>query len=720
MVWRNTPASGWRSKTPHCRAGPRGKGFPALPGGATSIPTARAFYNRAMRKIGIQISVAAVLLAVLGLGLLPQGALAQGTPGGASAAPAGIAPGEPNPSMPAPDPALVRYLGIKGNGGGRFSADGKWLAFSTSWTGTTQKWLMPVDGGFPRQITYGADAISFCDFSYHDPNLMIMGVAAGGNERTQIYTIRPDGTGLTELAVDPAVWHNMGDWSRDGRYVCYSSNKRDERFFDIYVQEVGSDGKPVGEARLVAQKDAILGAGSFSPNGRYLLVSEALSNVDNSVSLLDWQSGEMKLLTPHQGDANFGDFCWADDSTLYFVTNENREFMAIARMRLPDSAGLAAWTPAYELVQTPEMDVTGINISDNGAVIGWSVNDKGFERASLAGLPSFEPLKNSSGTMKMRVPEIPEGLQAVGQFDRQGRFVILQCSGAGGPGDLYRYDLRSGSTMRLTYASLGGLDPKQFVTPRLVEYSSFDNKKISAILYEPKGSKPAGGWPVIVEAHGGPEGQSQPWFDPQVQYYLSRGVAVMLPNPRGSSGYGKTFMTLDNIENRWKSVADYAAAYDWLVAQKFADPRRIAITGGSYGGYVVLDSLCAYPDKWCAGVDSFGIANFISFLENTAPYRRPLREAEYGYLEANHDFLVQASPINKVDKIKAPLLILQGANDPRVPLSEAQQMYDALRSRGHDVDLIVFPDEGHGWQKIENRAIAWQREVEFLGKRMKF
>ncbi|MCC7477064.1 S9 family peptidase [bacterium] len=671
-----------------------------------------------MRKIGFQTSFAVLLLALLGLSTLPTGALAQGAPSGAPAA--GIAPGEPNPSMPAPDPALVRYLGIKGNGGGRFSADGKWLAFSTSWTGTYQKWLMPSDGGFPRQITYGPDAIGFCDFSFHDPGLMIMGLSAGGNERTQIYTIRPDGTGQTPVAYDPAVWHNMGDWTRDGRYLSYSCNKRDERFFDIYVQELDAQGKPAGEPRLVLQKDAILGAGSFSPSGLYMLVSEANSNVDNNVSLLNWQTGELVLLTPHEGEANFGDFCWADDNTLYFVTNEKREFMAIARMSLPPGGALAGWNPSYELVHTPEMDVTGINVSDNGAVIGWSVNDKGFERASLAALPGFEPLKNSSGTMKLRAPEIPDGLQSVGQFDRQNRYVIFQCSGSAGPGDMYRYDLRSGSTMRLTQASLGGLDPAQFVAPRLVEYPSFDNLKISAILYEPRGSKPAGGWPVIVEAHGGPEGQSQPWFDPQVQYYLSRGVAVMLPNPRGSSGYGKTFMTLDNIQNRWKSVADYAAAYDWLVAQKIGDPRRIAIAGGSYGGYVVLESLCAYPDKWCAGVDSFGIANFISFLENTAPYRRPLREAEYGYLEADRDFLVQASPINKVDKIKAPLLILQGANDPRVPLSEAQQMYDALRARNHDVDLIVFPDEGHGWQKIENRAIAWQREVEFLSQRMRF
>jgi dipeptidyl aminopeptidase/acylaminoacyl peptidase len=674
----------------------------------------------------LTLSRSGLFLALL-FTLAPAFALAaeSAAPATAQAAPAqpqGIAVGEPNPSQPAPDPELVRYLGIKGNGAGRFSADGKWFAFSTGWTGVSQKWLMPVDGGFPRQITYGDDATAYCDFSFHDPNLMIMGGSAGGNEREQIFTIHPDGTGQTPVAYDPAVFHNFGDWSRDGRWIAYDCNKRDEKFFDVYVQEMSPSGAPVGEPRGVFVKDGIHGAGSFSPDGTKLIVDEALSNVDNNVYLIDLTTDAYFLLTPHNGEANFGNFTWADNNTVYLTTNENREFMAIARMDVSNTKVFLtkSMAPKYEVVLAPEMDVEGFNISDDGRIIGYSVNDGGFSRATVASLPGFTPLTGANG-QALPAPKVPSGLQSIGRFDRQGRYLVLQCSSPGsGPGDMYRYDLRSGETVRLTYASMGGLDPASFVEPKLIKYKGYDGLELSAIWYEPKGPKPAGGWPVIVEAHGGPEGQTRAWFDPQAQLYLSKGVALLAPNPRGSSGYGKTFMTLDNIENRQKSVDDYAAAFDWLVAEGHADPARIAITGGSYGGFVVLASLVSYPDKWCAGVDSFGIANFISFLENTAPYRRPLREAEYGFLEKDHDFLVRISPLNSVEKIKAPLLILQGANDPRVPLGEAQQMHDALAARGHDVGLIVFPDEGHGWQKLENRAIAWQREIEFLGRIMGF
>jgi dipeptidyl aminopeptidase/acylaminoacyl peptidase len=308
----------------------------------------------------------------------------------------------------------------------------------------------------------------------------------------------------------------------------------------------------------------------------------------------------------------------------------------------------------------------------------------------------------------------------VGSFDRQNRYLIVQVSGPEGPTDLWRYELATGATLRLTYSATGGLDPASFVQPRAVRYQSFDGLEISALLYEPPGVKPAGGWPAIITAHGGPEGQVRPWFDPLSQLYLSKGVALLMPNVRGSDGFGKAFGHLDDVALRENSVRDYVAAREWLVAQGIADPARIAITGGSYGGYVVLAALTLYPDKWAAGVCSVGIANFVTFLENTAPYRRVIREAEYGSLEHDRALLTAISPIHKAQNITAPLLLIHGANDPRVPIGEAQQMYDSLKALGREVELLTFPDEGHGVDKLENRAIEWQKELEFLGKHLRF
>ncbi len=602
------------------------------------------------------------------------------------------------PAAPQPDPALLRYLNVRYAGAGRFSADGTQIAFTTNWTGTSQKWRIPVDGGFPQQITYFEDSIDFCDFSPVDPQLMLCGVASGGNERTQLHFTAADGTGLTPFYADPDVIYRAGDWSRDGRLIGLATNERDTQFFDVYVHDTQT-----GQRKLVLQKDANLGALGFSPDGRSMLIGEYTSNFDNNTYLAELATGALTLLTPHTDPAKYGSWCWADAHTLYLLSSEGREFAGLARM------DLAAPTPQLEWLVAPEHDVEDLNVSDDGRYIAWSENIDGFAEVHIATLPDFAPLP---------APAIPAGVQRVGSFDRQNRYLLLQVSGPAGPTDLWRYELATGATLRLTYSSTGGLDRASFVTARAVHYASFDGLEISALLYEPQGERPAGGWPAIIMAHGGPEGQVRPWFDPLSQLYLSQGVALLMPNVRGSDGFGKRFSHLDDVGLREDSVRDYLAAREWLVAQGIADPGRIAITGGSYGGYVVLAALTLYPDKWAAGVCSVGIANFVTFLENTAPHRRGIREAEYGSLERDRELLTRLSPVHKAGAITAPLLLVHGANDPRVPLGEAQQMYDSLTALGREVQLLSFPDEGHGIAKLENRASAWQTELEFLAKHL--
>jgi dipeptidyl aminopeptidase/acylaminoacyl peptidase len=278
------------------------------------------------------------------------------------------------------------------------------------------------------------------------------------------------------------------------------------------------------------------------------------------------------------------------------------------------------------------------------------------------------------------------------------------------------YDLKSRSLTQITNSSLAGIPQSSFVEPELIRYKSFDGKEIPAWYYKPQNA--GTNLPVIVNVHGGPEGQAQPGFNPTTQYYLSRGYAVLAPNVRGSTGYGKTFTHLDDVRNREDSVKDLAAAVDWLKANG-GDPKRIAVTGGSYGGYMTLAAITLYPDLWAAAVSTVGIANFESFLKNTSGYRRKLREVEYGSLERDLEFLKGISPLYKVDRIKAPLMVIQGKNDPRVPYTEAEQIVTALKGRNAVVEYKLFDDEGHGIAKLSNRLIVYPLMADFLDRHMK-
>jgi dipeptidyl aminopeptidase/acylaminoacyl peptidase len=543
---------------------------------------------------------------------------------------------------------------------------------------------------------------------------MWLGVASGGNEKTQLWFVDSDGSDLRPIAVDDNVIHNPGDWSRDGRYISYTSNERDARYFDVYVFDTRS-----GESKRIFQRDENMSAHKFSPNGKYLLVGVNHSNVDNDEYIVATDGSGSALLTPHTGEAQYGSFVWRGNSQLLFCCNEGREFLNIAALDLgviPYELAKLAVKPENKIwTQEVPRDIDSLSISDDARWLGWSENDNGFGVAHLGDLSKIV------GGKLTELPisgVIPRGLQTVGRFSPDSRSVILQSIGPEGPTDLWRYDLEANVCSRLTWASLGGIPTNTYVVPEVKSFASFDGTLVSGLWYAPRGEKPAAGWPVILVAHGGPEGQARPYFDPQIQLYLSLGCAVFELNPRGSSGYGKTYMTLDNVGKREDSVHDYAFARDWLVEQQLADASRIAISGGSYGGYVVLGALTLYPDKWAAGVDNVGISNFVTFLENTGPYRRAIREAEYGSLTTDRETLIRISPIHKVSRITAPLLIIHGTNDPRVPVNEAQQMHDALKAQGREVDLLVFADEGHGVAKLENRAIAWQRELEFLKKHL--
>jgi dipeptidyl aminopeptidase/acylaminoacyl peptidase len=302
-------------------------------------------------------------------------------------------------------------------------------------------------------------------------------------------------------------------------------------------------------------------------------------------------------------------------------------------------------------------------------------------------------------------------------WSRDGSKFAITFAPAAQSFDIWVWDGESDTLWQATRSTTGGIPRESFVRPTLVHYPTFDDLEIPAFLYLPEGAQED--LPVVVFVHGGPASQSLPYFNAVVQYLVGRGYGVLAPNVRGSTGYGYTYQSLDDVHLRMDSVADLRHAALWLRERRIADPERIAVMGGSYGGFMVLAAVTTYPDLWAAGVDIVGIANFVTFLENTGPWRRRLRESEYGSLERDRTFLEQISPIRYVDRITAPMFVMHGANDPRVPVGEAEQIVAALRIRGVPVEYMRFEDEGHGLIKRANRLLAYPAIARFLDQHLK-
>ncbi|MDH7485973.1 MAG: S9 family peptidase [Anaerolineae bacterium] len=632
-----------------------------------------------------------------------------------------------------------RYLNIRSAYGPSFSPDGRHVAFLTDITGVPQVWRVAADGGWPDQLTFFSERCGFVAYSPTEDQ-MVFGMDAGGNERQQLFLLSGDGQTIRPLTGEPEAIHHFGGWSHDGRRIAWTANRRDVRHFDVYVQEVTS-----GQATCVWQTEGMNTVAGWSPDDRQLLVVRAHSSFDQDLYLLDLPSGEVCHLTPHEGQVRYESVRWATHGRgLYLVTDRGREFLALAYLDLtaakagshaplrllvtPDSYGSlrrtvkpAALPPDLAIQHehiAGEWDVEALALSPDGRHLAYLTNVEGYSELAVLDVASGRSLP---------LPALPGGvldppyLYRWGwrlTFSRDGRKLALTFSSPRHNPDVWVVDLEAGTAMQLTRSSRAGIPQDSFAEPELVRYRSFDGLEIPAFLYLPPGAARDGRLPVIVEVHGGPEAQRRPDFNPLYQYFIHRGYAIFAPNVRGSTGYGLTYTHLDDVEKRMDSVADLAYGARWLADSGVADPQRIAVMGGSYGGFMVLAALTAYPDLWAAGVDIVGIANFVTFLENTGPWRRHLREAEYGSLAHHRAFLESISPIHHVDKIRAPLMVIHGANDPRVPLGEAEQIVEALRARGVPVEYLRYEDEGHGLVKLKNRLDAYPKVADFLDRHL--
>jgi dipeptidyl aminopeptidase/acylaminoacyl peptidase len=372
-------------------------------------------------------------------------------------------------------------------------------------------------------------------------------------------------------------------------------------------------------------------------------------------------------------------------------------------------------TLQIETVVAGEHDLEWMTLSPDGRFLAYTANVDGATTLQL-----FDRISGATRT----APALSAGPGVAAFWDYLLCFsadstrLAFSFTSATQTSDVYAWDVKADRVRAVTRCAHGGIPTDQFITPHLVHYPTFDGRSIPAWFYKPAAAN-GRRLPVIVLVHGGPESQFQPYFHFFIQYFVHHGYAVFAPNVRGSTGYGKAHSHLDDVEKRMDSVADLARAAQWLKQQPGIDGDRLAVYGGSYGGFMVLSALTTYPDLWAAGVDIVGISNFVTFLENTSAYRRGTREAEYGYLSRDREFLESISPSRHLDRLRAPLLVIHGANDPRVPLSEAQQIVAALEARGVPTQLLVFDDEGHGIIKLKNKLVMYPIVVEFLDRYLK-
>lgn len=660
---------------------------------------------------------------------------------------------------------IEQYLNIRSAGSPNFSPDGKRIAYLTNVTGTSQVWMTDLAGGQPQQITDYEDNVNFVRW-LPDGKAIIFGKARGGDENTQFYYLATDGSEPRALTNDPKVRHNFGDVSADGTKIYYASNKRNRSFFDIYSMTLAD-----GREELIYQQDGNNDFAAADANGaRFVISRDGVDlSLDNNLYLIDAKTKQEILLTAHQGAAQFGGVRFTPDGKgIVLSTNDKREFLGLANIRLRNGANSGNWSDAnreMRLVDATTWDVGGIEVLPYGSNVAYTVNREGFNELYLRGIETGgKPLTTFFAAKSTQVQLPSRGLVGGLNFSKDGSKLAFSFSSSKNNADIWVYDLNSKRAVQVTFSDRAGVPQDSFVEPQLIKYKTFDGKEIPAWYYRPteavltylaalrnkdlpghsitgplanpkartvdqmqadklaKISNPAPkgtGLPVIISVHGGPEGQERPGFNPLYQYYLSRGYAVLAPNVRGSTGYGKTYTHLDDVRKREDSVKDLAYAVEWLRTSGGADPRKIAVMGGSYGGYMTLAAITLYPDLWAAAVSTVGIANWESFLKNTSGYRRRQREVEYGMLDKDIDFLRSISPLARVDRIKAPLFVIQGKNDPRVPYTESEQIVNAIKNRAGLVEYKLYDDEGHGISKLKNRLELYPLVADFLDRYMK-
>ena len=598
---------------------------------------------------------------------------------------------------------ISRYQNIRSGSFQNFNEDGTEMYISTRFGNVSQLHKVKKPGGARFQLTYFEEPIGSIN-RQPDGEVIAFTMDAKGNENAQVFILNPK-NGEYKMLTDGISRNGSPVWSEDGEKIAYRSNKRNGASNDVWITSV--DDKNKSEMILESQDGTSWGAIDWSNDNKKILIQNYISVSNSKIYSIDVESKTRSLIigSNDKKSVNIGLNFDNDDKGIFFITNEFSDYRNLA----------------YKNIQTGQVtlitndirwNVDSFVLSKDGSRAAFSINENGFSSLYLMETSSYKFNK---------VKNIPIGLVSGIEFNRQSTSLGLSINTYQSPSDAYTLELKKdpleyGDLVKWTESEIGGLDTTKFVKPKFFSYETFDGLNIPAFIYKKKSQKPL---PVIIYIHGGPESQSRPRFSSTFQQWIDKlGVAVITPNVRGSNGYGKNFLELDNGFKREDSVKDIGSLIKWIEKQPDLDASKIAVYGGSYGGYMVLASAVFYSDKLKAAVDVVGISNFVTFLKNTKDYRRDLRRVEYGDERdpKMRDFLEEISPNNNVEKIKVPMFVIQGQNDPRVPVTEAEQIVDALRNSNKQVWYMNALNEGHGYRKKENRDIYQQAVILFFEK----
>jgi dipeptidyl aminopeptidase/acylaminoacyl peptidase len=592
-----------------------------------------------------------------------------------------------------------RYLEFRAAGFNSWHPVRREMLITTRFADSMQLHLVKMPGGDRKQLTFLPEPVAGGSFQPKSGNYVVFGQDQGGGEFYQIY--RYDvADGRIHLLTDGKSRNMGGRWAESGKWIAYTSTRRNGKDNDIYVIDPARTNT---NRRVLEVQGGGWSVQDWSPDESKMVLIEYISINESYLHLLDIAAGSKELLTPKSdpkisySGAKFA----KDGQSLFVTTDRDSEFQRLSQFDLKSRQFRV-------LTDHIRWDVDEFELSPDGKTIAFISNEDGVGVLHLL---------NTKTGKEQRVPKLPLGIPSNLQWHENGRDLGFNLTSAKSPADVYSLDVKSGKIDRWTESETGGLPTDNFVDPQLIKLKSFDGTAVSGFLYRPDPKRFPGKRPVLLNIHGGPEGQSRPGFQARNNYYLQElGVAIFYPNVRGSAGYGKTFLTLDNGFKREDSVKDIGSFIEWVKRDAALDGDRIAVIGGSYGGYMVLASTTHFNDQLRCGVDVVGISSFLTFLKNTQDYRRDLRRAEYGDErdEKMREHLEKISPITNVQKIKKPLFVVQGKNDPRVPVTEAEQMVKAIRDQGGTTWYLMAKDEGHGFAKKKNNDFQFLSTILFF------
>ncbi len=584
--------------------------------------------------------------------------------------------------------------------GGSFSHDETKLLTTTDRTGIRNAWSIPVAGGEMDQLTFSEDNSVFALSYFPGDDRFLCLADHEGNELYHIFLYDTDGTvtDLTPYTDARAVFYG---WTHDMTAFLFGSNRRDSKFMDVYLMDIREM-----RSKMIYLNDAGYSFGWMSNDMRYLAMSKTNTTHDSDMFLYDRKAGEVRHITPHDGDVNFSPMDFSSDSRyLYYLTDEGAEFTYLRRY---DIAGGGS-----ETVETADWDISYAYFSHSGRYRVTAINNDARTEIRVFDMETGSPVD---------LPELPGGVITAVEISRSEKLMRFYVNGSRSPNNLYIYDFGSGSYSRLTDTLNPEIDPEDLVDAEVVRFESFDGLEIPAIYYRPHKDGSGRKVPGVVWVHGGPGGQSRVGYSSFLQYLVNNGYAVLAVNNRGSRGYGKRFYSLDDMRHGEDDLRDCIEGKKWLAAGGSVDPEKIAIAGGSYGGYITLAALTFAPEEFAAGVDIFGISNWVRTLESIPSWWEYYRKALYremGDPARDREYLVKISPLFHADKIVRPLMVLQGANDPRVLKVESDEIVEAAKKNGVEVEYLVFEDEGHGFMKKENQIEGYRAIRLFLDRHLK-